>query len=114
MVGSRVSSAKPVWVVWQNTDLTEGRGWERVLHVCESKETALRLGRGRGVQGSNCNISEGLAYKIEGMLDWYVPGNIEPESQDDASRRILREEKDRVLAKARSVLTEEEISLLSK
>lgn len=34
--------------------------------------------------------------------------------RNDASKRIIREEKERVLAKARSVLTEEEISLLSK
>jgi hypothetical protein len=110
----RVEDVKPVWVVWQNTDLTEGKGWERVLHVCEGKETAERLGKGRNVQGTDCLVSEGLAYKIEGMLDWYIPGYIIPETHSDTAKRILREEKERVLEKARGVLTEEEISLLTK
>jgi hypothetical protein len=40
-------------VVWCNSDLTEGRGYEFPMFVCESQVTALRLGRKRGVQGTD-------------------------------------------------------------
>ena len=41
------------WGVYVNSDLTEGRGFERIKHLCEEEATARRLARGANVQGSD-------------------------------------------------------------
>lgn len=109
---------KKVWVVWQNTDRTEGKGGLRNLATCESRETAIRLGKGQDVMGSDCNITEETAYKLEfserrgKVYDCLVPGVIQVASPEDKKKQTLREEKEAALEKARSVLTEEEIAAL--
>jgi len=37
------SSERIVYVAMTNTDLTEGRGWQIPLAVCEAESTAIRF-----------------------------------------------------------------------
>jgi hypothetical protein len=46
------------WVVWVNEDLTEGRGAQKVLAVCEKEATARRLARGADTQGADGRVME--------------------------------------------------------
>lgn len=76
-----ITETKPVWVVTSSTDLTEGRGPHYVKCVCETKTTAIRLGKGGYVQGSNCPISEDVAIKVNGK--WYFPNTLKMSTDDD-------------------------------
>ena len=106
-----ISETKTVYIVWTNTDKTEGRGLEYPLFVCEKQATAERLGKGQGVQGSNCTITEDKAYKIDGC--WYVAGRIVGPSRDDRKKQQKmderREIKDKMLEAGFSI---EEINKL--
>lgn len=91
----------PVWVAWTNTDKTEGRGQEYPLVVAESMETACRLGKGEGVQGCDCRVTEEFAMRVNGML--YVPGDITPESDQDRRNREIRQRKEAAIKKAKAL-----------
>ncbi|MCW2477711.1 hypothetical protein [Candidatus Symbiopectobacterium sp. NZEC135] len=110
---SEIKEEKTVWLTLTNDDLTEGRGYQRVLHVCETEETAIRLGKKKYVQGSNCPVEKSIAVKIG--HEWFVPGNIESESTDDKKLRLINESRNAVIEKMRQAgFTEEEISKLNK
>lgn len=71
------------WVVWSNTDLTEGLGEEYPSAVCLRETTANRLSKGRYVQGTDCRISPCEIYYIGDT--WYGPTTfIQPTSEDHA------------------------------
>lgn len=108
-----ITETKPVWVAWTNTDRTEGRGYEVPLLVAECPETAFRLGRGGGVQGGPCTVTESIAVRVRNQ--WLVPGVIHKESDEDKKLRAQREAREAVLAKAKSLgLTEQEIEALRR
>jgi hypothetical protein len=102
---------KPVFVVWTNTDLTEGRGYQIPIHVCEHEATARRLCKGRGVQGSDATVQECEA--VWHKSGWAVPGQIIAPTKDDLEKQVrLNENKhllDRFLAAG---FTNEEIKRL--
>jgi len=111
---------KTAYVVWTNTDLTEGRGQHYPLAICEYPETATRLASRRYVMGSDCPIGETqVEYTQSG---WIGPIYLIPPSQDDlikSEQRIQREEaqsrKKAVLERARQLgLTQTEIDILIK
>lgn len=111
-----ISESKPVWLVVGNTDNTEGRGYPVVLYVCESPETANRLGKKRYVQGSDCPIEESVAVRLGGRNSrWLVPGEIQPSSLADTELMVRRQQKEQLLIKLReSGFSDEEIATLSK
>ena len=84
---------KTVFVVWRNTDLTEGRGWQVPHAVCWKQSTAIRQAKGVDVQGSNGQVKEAKAFKIDGL--WYAPAQIiHPTTEDDRNEeRLKRREK---------------------
>lgn len=101
---------QPVWVAYVNSDLTEGKGYNYPLYICESRETAVRLGKGRNVCGSDADVREDIAINYGGK--WYIPGLIMAESDKDKTLRIKREAKEAALDKARQYLSDEEIEAL--
>lgn len=108
-----IKDTKKVWLVLGNTDLTEGRGKSLVLHVCETKETAIRLGKKRYVMGSDSPVEESTAILVG--YRWLAPIEIEPESEADKAARIKRESRELLIDKMRTQgFTEEEISILGK
>jgi len=109
---------KPIWVVWQNTDLAEGRGYQVPIMVCESESTAHRLAKGKGVQGSDAGVSSFEAINHKGM--WCAPVLIhQPTTEDrntDRKReqaRLADQRRHEALQRAREAgLSEEDIAVL--
>lgn len=106
-----------VFVVWVNSDLTEGRGFPVPHGIYFSRSTAIRRSKGVNVQGSNGNISQEKAFRImtrDVGMQWYVPGRIErptKKDEEDDKKAALRIS---AIRKARDAgMTEEEIELLS-
>ena len=112
------------YVVWTNTDLTEGRGSEYPLAICDTLSTAKRLAKGKYAQGTDCSVTENTLYRIKtgphGFYHWFGPVRIiEPSKEDLEKEDFLREQKEKkekrdiVLEKARVLgLTDEEIKVL--
>lgn len=108
-----IQESKQVWVAWTNSDCTEGRGYQYPLHVAETQDTARRLGRRGSVQGSDCNVTECTAVRINNQ--WLVPGRIEPETIADKQARQAREAREEVIAKAKAAgLSDDDLALISR
>lgn len=71
-----------VFYVHTNTDLTEGRGKEYVLHVCYHETTAHRLAKGNYVQGLNCPVKEGYIEFRDGTW-WQRLSYVVPPTEED-------------------------------
>jgi len=109
---------KPVWVVWVNADLTEGRGPLLPRYVCSCESTAVRLGKGKDVQGSDAKVVQQEA--IWHRNNWCAPVEIIAPSQKDLeadARLEIARAADRrraeALERARQVgLSEDDIAAL--
>ena len=114
-----ISDEREVWVVYTNTDLTEGRGYEYAMAVCECESTAIRLARKQGVQGMDARVRQETMYRMVGA--WYTPGArvVPPSGEDMAEERALqlkreaKARKDTAIKRARELgLSEEDIAAL--
>ena len=103
---------KEVWVVWSNTDLTEGRGRQYALYYCEAKSTALRLGARRDVQGSDCRITKEIMFEHNGVV--YTPGAIiqKPSKQDELVEAKRKQVEQAVLKAVKLGLSQDEINAM--
>ena len=122
-----ILETKPVYVVWTNTDLTEGRGSRFPLHICEKQSTATRLAKGNYVMGTDCPISKSKALRIKFTEDdffykWFALARILPPSKEDAAeeeklekQRRIQTAKETAIEKARAAgLSDEDIEALRK
>ena len=106
-----IQEIKEVWVVYTNTDLTEGRGYDYPLVVCEMPITAMRLARKEYVMGSDAPVRRDFAFKINGH--WYSPAHIQPATSADKEQQKKIDAREAVIKKAKDAgLTDEEISLI--
>ncbi|WP_137971973.1 hypothetical protein [Pseudomonas sp. F(2018)] len=104
---------KEVWVVWQNTDLTEGRGHEVPILVCETKSTALRMAKKQGVQGSDASVTSFKATHINGH--WCAPVVIVKATKADQAAEQSRIQFESVLEKAKALgLSPEELQIIAR
>ena len=107
---------KEAYVVWTNTDLTEGRGIEYPMAICEEKATAIRLGRRNYVQGSNCTITKETIFRIAKKpygSRWYGPARlIFPTAEDTKIQKRIDKAEKAVKKAIECGLTEEEIKAL--
>ena len=105
---------KTFWVVYTNSDLTEGRGREFPLAVCELKSTAIRLGKNEYVQGSDCPVRQTKLFEHEGKL--YVPFsiiNVIPPSKADVIKQETEDKKQDILSRVKQAgFSEEDIKIL--
>lgn len=107
------AETKAVFVVWTNTDLTEGRGGQVPIAICETEATAKRLAKGKGLMGSNADVKEFEAIKYKNS--WCGPFQIILATADDKLMQHLVDEHKAVIAKARSLdLSEEELTALCR
>ena len=107
----KVSDIKDVWLVVTNSDLTEGRGFPVILHVCDNPVTAERLAKKQGVMGSNANVEKSSAYKIKSS--WFMEGEIQRATKQDEEVYKIRINREAIIQKMREQgFTEEEISAL--
>lgn len=96
------SETRDVYLVWGNTDNTEGRGMNYPMFVCHAEATAIRLSKEAYVQGSDSPVTKSKAFRLN--HNWYVPGRIiQPTKEDDKMEQVLREEEARRM-KRESVL----------
>ncbi len=113
-----MSKTKPVWVVWTNDDLTEGRGDEFPLFVCESETTAIRMSKKQGVQGSDARVERFDAVLHESR--WCAPVRIYRPTEKDREAdirieqaRIAEQRRQEALDRARKAgLSEDDIKIL--
>lgn len=108
-----------VYVAYVNTDLTEGKGYNIPFAVCRLKTTAIRLGKGKNVQGSDAIVKpvELIEITENNVADWYGPKkdcfHIHLPTHEDKIQDIQNQIQEKVVQKARkSGLTEEDIEIL--
>lgn len=98
-----MSEKRTVWVAYTNTDCTEGRGHDVPIAACATEATALRLARGKYVQGSDGPVRTMDLMKIDGK--WYAPSAainvIEPTREDTAAQAAI-DAKREAMAKAKA------------
>lgn len=89
---TEIKEMKTVWVVYTNTDLTEGRGHQYPKFVCEKRSTAIRLAKKQGVQGSDADVEQKVAVLVNGV-GWLAPVVIQQPNAGDRveEERIERE-----------------------
>lgn len=103
------------FVVWTNTDLTEGRGTEYPLAFCKLMATAKRLAKGRYVMGTDCRITEEEVFVKDHVhygrivFDPFTPEDVHEEKLIELEKENKRKF-DEIMAKAKALgLTDEEI-----
>jgi len=109
----RTGVQQEAWVVWVNTDLTEGRGTEQPRFVCRSEGTARRLARGAGVQGTDARVT----------LEWVIRAKdggwvgpvviIEPTREDEAAELRIGQRRAALRKATAAGLTDEDIAALT-
>ncbi|WP_139231097.1 hypothetical protein [Geopseudomonas sagittaria] len=112
------AETQTIYVVWTNTDLTEGRGHQIPIAYALSQTTARRIASRRGVQGSDAEVQPFEAILHRGR--WCAPVSIErPSKADEEKDRALaaaaaaRAARDAAIEKARSMgMTEEDLKAL--
>jgi hypothetical protein len=112
-----VIKEEPIYAVFTNTDLTEGRGTEYCFALATNEITALRLAKGKYVQGTDARVKEckRLFLKVDdGYGEWYAPSLfVHKPSDEDIQNEIKlfeKRAKDFLLEKFKSgeELTDEE------
>lgn len=106
-----MENERTAWVVYTNTDLTEGRGWQYPLHVCDKEATAIRLAHKAGVMGSDAEVKAVNLVRAGGA--WYGPVQIKQATKEDDHAQKLMDERRAAVARARELgLSDEDIRLL--
>lgn len=108
------------YVVWTNSDLTEGRGNNEVLAITEYESTATRIAKKNYVQGTDCPVEEVEIFKHNGNGRYYGPISFTQPTKEDKEKEIelqkereLKEKQEEILTKAKELgLSEEEILIL--
>lgn len=114
----KVEHAKTAFAVCSNTDLTEGRGSEYPMHICEAEATAKRLSKGRYVMGTDCPIREVEIFTHKNI--WYGPIGIVPPTAEDIfnqhwidGENEAKRKKEAAIERAKSLgLSDEELEAL--
>ena len=102
---------KSIFIVWTNTDLTEGRGYQVPIAYCEKEATARRLAKKKGVMGTDASISEYAASSYNG--EWLAPIRIEPSTKEDDEQQKKIDAYNATIKKARAAgLSEEDLKIL--
>jgi len=119
------------WVVWVNSDGTEGKGTQIPRAVCQLEATALRIARGADVQGSDGEILQVPVFKVhlDNMIlkDWQrtltygpvsyarsTPDDLKAQAELGAEREARQRYRD-VLSRAQELgLSEADIEILAQ
>ena len=101
------------YVAWTNTDCPKGKGKIIPIAICKLKATAIRLGKGNGVQGTDCRVSP--VKLIRSMDGWYGPINLIYPTTEDTARDNKLKISEAAIKKAKELgFTKEEIELLKQ
>lgn len=87
-----------IYIVWTNTDLTEGRGQQVPVAYCASRSTAIRIAKRKGVQGTDAEVMTFPAIKHNGL--WCAPFQMIQATDEDKKAEAAAEKKLAVIEKA--------------
>jgi hypothetical protein len=93
-----------LYVVFTNTDLTEGRGIQVPVAWSRNKYTAQRLAKGQGVMGSNAEVKSVDTYDVLGVQ--YIPlacVHVKYPSKQDEDLQKQEEERNNTIAKMKAL-----------
>ena len=93
-----------LYVVFTNTDLTEGRGIQVPVAWSRNKYTAQRLAKGQGVMGSNAEVKSVDTYDVLGVE--YIPlacVHVKYPSKQDEDLQKQEEERNNTIAKMKAL-----------
>lgn len=109
-----MTEKRTVWVVYTNTDCTEGRGHDVPIAVCSTEATALRLARKQYVQGGDGPVRTMELVKIDGK--WYAPSAaisvVEPTREDIAAQAAIDAKREAVAKAMAAGLTDADLAAL--
>jgi len=106
-----MTDAMPIWVVYQNTDLTEGRGSRVPIGWYACRATAKRKAKGQDVQGCDAEVREMQAWRRGN--DWYGPIDIKEPTKADLAVQAAVDAREAARVKAQEAgLTPAEIAAL--
>lgn len=107
----KITNLRHAFVAWTNTDLTEGRGWQIPLAVCETEATAIRLGKKGSIMGSDCAVTKVEVFRISGV--WYGPIQLVRPSDEDKNEQSRIDARRAAIEKAKAAgLSDEDIAAL--
>ncbi len=113
LVIKEASQQAEAWLVETNTDLTEGRGYQVPLCICEKEATAIRKARRSYVMGTDAPVRKVQIYRIHGA--WYGPINLLPSTPEDDRMQERHDVRRAILEKAKAAgLSDEEIEVLRR
>ena len=101
----------PMFVVYTNTDLTEGRGYQYPIAWCESRATAVRLAHKKGVMGSDAEVREVFGVRSNGVN--YGPVRMEIPNDDDKAKDAATKARREAIEKAKQAgLSDEDLAAI--
>ena len=101
----------PMFVVYTNTDLTEGRGYQYPIAWCESRATAIRLANKKGVMGSDAEVREIYGVRHNGVN--YGPVRMELSNDDDRAKDAATKARREAIEKAKQAgLSDEDLAAI--
>ena len=109
---NKIENKKEAWYVIGNTDNTEGRGRNVVLFTCQTRATAIRLSRKKGVMGSDAHIEKGNTFTCDNTT--YGKVYTESPCKEDIDYQTRIDEHEALIEKAKELgLSQDEINKLS-
>lgn len=103
-----------LYSVITNSDLTEGKGFAITLALTKLETTAIRLGKGKSVMGSDCQVKPVNLLNHEGK--WYAPVDVLPiqiPNKEDEVAQLRLDNMRAAADKAKSLgLSDEDIRML--
>lgn len=103
-----------LWVVFANTDTTEGRGFDVPVHICSKHATALRMSKRINVQGSDGYCKPFDCINVDGQ--WYLPiGAVRihgPSREDDILAETMARKKAAITKAVAAGLSENDLDAL--
>lgn len=78
------------WLVTTNTDCNEGRGKQIPLYFTLKESTAIRMGKGKYIQGGDCPVEKDKFLRYED--DLYVRAIVHEGSAEDTKAEKKKEE----------------------
>ena len=111
-----MTERRTVWVVYTNTDCTEGRGHDVPIAVCDTEATARRLSHKKYVQGSDGPVRTMELLTIDG--NWYAPSaaiNVMAPTREDVAAQSAIDARRDAVAKAKAAgLTDADLLALGQ
>lgn len=109
--GLQLPETFPLFVVYTNTDLTEGRGYQYPIAWAESRATAVRLAHKKGVMGSDAEVCEMVGLKVGNCR--YGPVRIERPTEEDTARDAAVKARREAIEKAKQAgLSDEDLAAI--